>query len=72
MIDVCVQRMTGRGSSQAVIDKRRERAEIEIRVIRERWPRDPDSLIIINTTLDETVDLIGQHITRRLTMMRPT
>lgn len=68
-IDVCVMRMTERGSSPDVIDKRRARAGVEIHAIQERWPHDPDALIIVNSDLDETVQLIDEHISQRLALI---
>jgi len=70
-IEVCVSRMRGRGSSQATINKRRERAEYEIHTILSRWPLDPDALIIVNIDLEETVATINQHITERLAPTGP-
>ena len=71
MIEVCVQRMMGRGSDQKTINRRRERAEFEIHTIQERWGRDPDAQVIVNNDLDETVATIVGLIRRQRTLSIP-
>ena len=62
MIEVCVQRMVARGSDANTIQKRRDRAVLEIRLIHNEWHRDPDAFVVVNDDLHRAVAECHQRI----------